>query len=327
MAELPQPAPAEPAAPKDQRLPGEGDQTPPATMAATPPPDLGHAAARHDGRHARLRPTRARRPARWPRRRRRIPARPRPAQWPRRLPLTPRHRLPISAAPPATIAATPPADTAPPAVLGAAPAGPQPPTFDIVRVQEDGSLRRRQCAARSSVELLQVATIIGSTTASAEGDFVIVLDTPLAPGDYQLDAALDAAFRDGGRLARNRGAVDPGQAGRPGAGLVEQPGEPSQILTVPEPETPPADGKPAEVASAPDQPTPPAEAAPKVDESANPPAEEPKPDQPKTDQAATPPADAGQPAEAKPAEVASAPAEDTPPPTTATPPAVGSAQG
>src|SRR6476661_860239 len=39
VAEAPQPAPSDPAAPKDQRLPGEGEQTPPATMAALPPTD------------------------------------------------------------------------------------------------------------------------------------------------------------------------------------------------------------------------------------------------------------------------------------------------
>src|SRR6185369_11177859 len=41
VAELPKPQPTDPAAPKGERLPGAGEETPPATMAATTPPDAG----------------------------------------------------------------------------------------------------------------------------------------------------------------------------------------------------------------------------------------------------------------------------------------------
>jgi nucleoid-associated protein YgaU len=275
VAELPQPAPSSPAAPKDERLPGQEEATTPGNMAATPPPASGTP------------PMMAAIPP--------ADATPPPADQ--------------AAPPPATMAAKPPADATQPGDTASQPAGPQPPTFDVVRVEADGSLVVAGRALPDSlVELLQAATVIGSTTASAEGDFVIILDTPLKPGAYQL--TLRSTPRSGTAVASVQTAVlsIPEKPGGQVLAMVEQPGQPSQILTAPQPETPPAEGKPVEVASAPDQPAPPSATAPKVDEAANPPS-----DQPKTDQAAAPPADTGKPAEEKPGEVASAPAQ-TPPP-------------
>jgi nucleoid-associated protein YgaU len=202
---------------------------------------------------------------------------------------------------PETMAATPPAVTGakPPADAGAAPpSAPQPPTFDIVRVQEDGSVVvAGKAQAGSLVELLSAGTVLGSGKATPEGDFVIVLDELLRPGDHQL--TLRAVPPSGAVVASLQTAVlsVPDKPGGQVLAMVEEPGEPSQILTVPEP------AKPADVASAP------AETA-----------AQPRPDQPKTDQAATPPAVAGRPAGEKPADVASAPAETTPP-ADSTPPA------
>src|SRR5204862_6928272 len=122
------------------------------------------------------------------------------------------------------------------------------------------------------------------------GDFVIVLDTPLAPGDYQL--TLRSTPRSGTAVASLETAVlsVPDKPGGQVLAMVEQPGEPSQILTVPQPETPPDQGKPVEVPSAPDQPSAPAVAAPDVDEAGNPAGDQPKTDQPVTDQDAETPA-------------------------------------
>jgi nucleoid-associated protein YgaU len=256
VANIPAEAPADPAAPKDERLPGAGEETPPGdTMAAAPPP-------------------------------------------------------------PDTMAAQPPVDAA-----ATPPAGPQPPTFDVLRVEPDGSVVVAGKALPDSlVELLHGEAIIGKSQSTAEGDFVIVLDEPLKPGDYQL--TLRATPASGTAVASVETATlsIPETAGGQVLAMVEQPGQPAELLTVPQPEAPadqpkadeaaapPAEEKPAEVASAPAETTPPAPED-KPAEAAAAPAETTPPaeDQPKTEEAAAAPA------EEKPADVASAPAEAAPP--------------
>lgn len=282
VSEVPPPAPANPAAPKDQRLPGAETETPPpatpapGTMAATPPaegttPPAGTMAATPPegtttppGAMAALPPAEG-------------------------------------TAPPATTAPTPPAEAGatPPADAAAQPpTAPQVPTFDIVRVQEDGSVVvAGKALADSLVELLSGSTVLGSGKATPEGDFVIVLDEPLKPGDYQL--TLRATPPSGAAVASLQTAVlsVPDKPGGQVLAMVEQPGEPSQILAVPEP------GKPADGAAAPAE-TPPAAAS-----------------ETKPGEQAVPPADAGQPAAEEPADGASAPAATAPAPADATPPA------
>ena len=61
------------------------------------------------------------------------------------------------------------------------------PSFDIVRVEPDGSLVVAGSAgAEAGVELISGTRKLGETKASLSGDFAIVLDIPLKPGDYQL---------------------------------------------------------------------------------------------------------------------------------------------
>lgn len=307
VANAPEPAPSDPAAPKEERLPGAGEETPPNTMAATPPPDTMAA--------------------------------------------TP----PVDAAPPPdTMAATPPPtdEAATPPAADAPPAGPQPPSFDIVRVEADGSVVvAGKAMADALVELLHGEAVLGSSRTTPEGDFVIVLDVPLKPGDYQL--SLRATPAGGTAVASVQTAVlsVPDQPGGQVLAMVEEPGKASELITVPEapaeakteePATPPVEDNPADVASAPAEATPPSAEQPKPEETAQPPAEEepaevasapddatqpaddnsPATEAPKVDEAVAPPADADKPSEEKPAEVASAPAE-TPPPADATPPPVG----
>ena len=279
LVNAPAPRPSEPAAPKDERLPGAGEEAPPNTMiAAVPPPE-------------------------------------------------------DAATPPAAMAPEPPADAAatPPADAAKPPAGPQPPTFDIVRVEPDGSVVVAGKAMPDAlVELLNGEKVLGSDKSTPEGDFAIILDERLKPGEYQL--TLRATPAGGAAVASLETAVlsVPDTPGGQVLAMVEQPGQPSEIVTVPQPDapkteeaaTPPADGEnPADVASAPGETTPPA-SQPKTEEAVAPPAEGDKPaevasapadttppaDSPKTDVAAPPPTE-GQ----KPGEVASAPAETTPP--------------
>src|SRR5690606_31757600 len=59
------------------------------------------------------------------------------------------------------------------------------PSFDIVRVEPDGSvLVAGKAAPAAKVELMADDAVLAGTEADATGDFVIVLDRPLAAGDY-----------------------------------------------------------------------------------------------------------------------------------------------
>ncbi|MGO4842242.1 Ig-like domain-containing protein, partial [Rhizobiaceae sp. 2RAB30] len=56
-----------------------------------------------------------------------------------------------------------------------------------MRVEPDGSVViAGRAAPQSQVDLLTGGGVVGGAKADATGDFAIVLDKPLAPGDYQL---------------------------------------------------------------------------------------------------------------------------------------------
>ena len=245
---------------------------------------------------------------------------------------------PADANPPATMAATPPANSAapPPASNSAAPpaTGPVVPSFDVVRVEADGSVVVAGKAAPDAlVELLNDTQVLGNTDSGAEGDFAIVLDEPLKPGDYQI--TLRATPKGGAAVMSLETAVlsIPETPGGQVLAMVEEPGKASELLTVPEPAAPAAPK--TDEAAAPPAETP---VEPKAEEAATPPAETPA--EPKVEEAAAPPAEAGQPATAipllseaapkvdeasppadagKPAEVATAPADAEPEPKPAEP--------
>lgn len=138
--------------------------------------------------------------------------------------------------------AMPSAGTVAPAPEAAAPAppasqGPAVPSFDIVRVEPDGSVVIAGKAAPSAqVDLLAGAGAVGGAKADATGDFAIVLDKPLAPGDYQF--TLRATPPAGSTVASAETAVVsiPKAPDGPVLAMVEQPGKPSQIITTPQPE-------------------------------------------------------------------------------------------
>jgi nucleoid-associated protein YgaU len=190
-----------------------------------------------------------------------------------------------AAAAPGTNAMAPAAPAAP-ATAPAADATPGAPSFDVVRVESNGSIVvAGNAAPNAKVEILNGSTVLGSTTAGADGAFVIVLDDPLKPGDYTI--ALRATVGNVVTASAQTAVVSVPQnpAGQVLA-MVEEPGKPSELLTVPEPEkkveTPPAGEqavapaatKPAPAAPAPVTPAPatPAPATPAVVEAAPAPA-------------------------------------------------------
>ena len=108
------------------------------------------------------------------------------------------------------------------------------PAFDLVRVEPDGSVViAGTAAAGAAVEVIAGATVIGTATAGEGGDFAVVLDDPLKPGDYTI--VLRTTTGDNIVATSTQTAVisvpetESGQV----LALVEEPGAPSRLITVP----------------------------------------------------------------------------------------------
>ena len=109
------------------------------------------------------------------------------------------------------------------------------PGFDILRVEPDGSVLVAGKARKLAViEVLKGGEVLAKTTANDEGDFVIVLDTPLGAGDYAL--ALRATSPDGEVTESSETAIIsiPETRNGPVLAMIEQPGAPAQVVTLPE---------------------------------------------------------------------------------------------
>lgn len=134
--------------------------------------------------------------------------------------------------------ATAPAASAPAAQAPAA--GPTLPTFDVVRVEGNGSIVvAGNAAPNARVEILNGGAVLGSTDAGPDGAFAIVLDDPLKPGDYTITLRATAG---GVALASAQTAVVSVPQSPTGQvlAMVEEPGKPSELLTVPQPQAKPA---------------------------------------------------------------------------------------
>jgi nucleoid-associated protein YgaU len=136
---------------------------------------------------------------------------------------------------------------------------PVPPTFDLLRVEPDGSIViAGKATPGATVEVITGSKTLATVVAGPEGDFVAVLDDPLKPGDYQI--VLRAT--QPGTIVVN--SVETAVVSVPETpdgqvlALVEQPGAPSKLITAPAAKPEPE--KPAEVAAAPASPE-----APKTD--------------------------------------------------------------
>ncbi|MBB6408051.1 LysM peptidoglycan-binding domain-containing protein [Mesorhizobium sangaii] len=167
-------------------------------------------------------------------------------------------RLPPAAVPAAPAAAPQATAPAAPATDAAAPAtaGPIVPSFDVVRVEGNGSIViAGNAAPNSKVEILNGTTVLGSTVAGPDGAFVIVLDDPLKPGDYTI--ALRATTGDVVTASAQTAVVSvPKDAAGQVLAMVEEPGKPAELLTVPAPETKPAAPAAGDQAAAPAAPAP-----------------------------------------------------------------------
>ncbi len=109
------------------------------------------------------------------------------------------------------------------------------PTFDIVRVEPDGSLViAGRAAPVANIEIVTGATAIGRGETNESGEFAIVLDRPLKPGDYTI--VLRSTTRDAIVATSSESAIVsiPEHPSGQVLALVEQPGAPSRLITVPE---------------------------------------------------------------------------------------------
>lgn len=109
------------------------------------------------------------------------------------------------------------------------------PTFDVLRVEKDGStLIAGKAKPNSKVDVLDGNTVIASTDAGNTGDFVAVLDNPLKAGDHQLVIRLTG--KDGKQVASAEVATVSIPADKSGQllAMVTKPGEPSRIMEMPD---------------------------------------------------------------------------------------------
>ncbi|WP_246673613.1 LysM peptidoglycan-binding domain-containing protein [Mesorhizobium sp. B2-9-1] len=129
--------------------------------------------------------------------------------------------------------------------------GPTLPTFDVVRVEGNGSIVvAGNAAPNAKVEILNGGTVLGSTESGPDGAFAIVLDEPLKPGDYTITLRQTVG---GIAVASAQTAVVSVPQSPTGQvlAMVEEPGKASQLITVPETESKPAASAATDQAAAP----------------------------------------------------------------------------
>ncbi len=129
------------------------------------------------------------------------------------------------------------------------------PAFDLVRVQADGSIVIAGTAAPGArVEAVIGSRVIGSAVAGPGGDFAIVLDEPLKPGDYQIVLRSTTPANVVATSEETAVVSIPDTAAGQVLALVEAPGKPAELITKPEPKSDSPVTAPAGSATAPKEP-------------------------------------------------------------------------
>lgn len=110
------------------------------------------------------------------------------------------------------------------------------PSFDIVRAEPDGSIViAGKAAPNSKVEIVIGAEVIGNATAGPEGDFAVALDDNLKPGDHQIVLRSTAPNSVVATSPETAIVSIPETKDGQVLALVEQPGVPSKLISVPDP--------------------------------------------------------------------------------------------
>ncbi|MEO0542888.1 MAG: LysM peptidoglycan-binding domain-containing protein [Pseudomonadota bacterium] len=109
------------------------------------------------------------------------------------------------------------------------------PTFDILRVEPDGStLIAGRATPGSEIEILSGDDVVASTTANAAGEFVALLDDALAIGDYAM--AIRSTPEKGEPVVSQQTAIVsiPEDKAQGVLAMVEMPGEASRLISTPQ---------------------------------------------------------------------------------------------
>jgi hypothetical protein len=108
------------------------------------------------------------------------------------------------------------------------------PSFDVLRVEKDGStLIAGRAQPDSTVEIYDGKIVVATTQAASNGDFVALLEKPLSPGDHQL------GIRATGQNSKFQESTETGLVSVPAnkdgelLAMVMKPGEASRIVQKP----------------------------------------------------------------------------------------------
>jgi nucleoid-associated protein YgaU len=108
------------------------------------------------------------------------------------------------------------------------------PTFDVLRVEPDGSaVIAGRAEPQAKLEVADQVATVAMTNVDKAGEFVAILDKPLPPGDHQL--VLKATAEDGRTVISEEIATVSVPKSKDGEllALVSKPGEASRILAMP----------------------------------------------------------------------------------------------
>jgi nucleoid-associated protein YgaU len=136
-----------------------------------------------------------------------------------------------------------PAETPAPAPEATGEAQPKPagqtedksiPTFDIVRVERDGStVVAGRALPGASVEIKANGAVVGTATADDHGEWVVVLDRPLKPGNIEITLTArnpDGSVKDS---VQSVSVQVPEQKDKPALVVMSEPGKASRVLQGP----------------------------------------------------------------------------------------------
>jgi len=109
------------------------------------------------------------------------------------------------------------------------------PSFDLLRVEPDGSLViAGQAAPNSTVEIVNGSSVLASAKTEASGDFVSVLDRALKPGDHTVVLRSTSSEKVSATSLETAIISVPSSKEGEVVALVQQPGQPSRLISVPE---------------------------------------------------------------------------------------------
>ncbi len=118
------------------------------------------------------------------------------------------------------------------------------PAFDVLRVEPNGSfVVAGQAAPKAEVEVLSGSTVLATTQSGPAGDFVAVLDQALEPGDHNIVLRATSPENVAATSIETAIVSIPSAGSEDLVALVQRPGEPSRLITVPhrEEDTPAGD--------------------------------------------------------------------------------------